>query len=300
MILRREETKPVWNVAELLKWTEGYFERLGFATPRLDTEILLAKALSKTRIELYTGYQMLVEPEERARFRALVERRARKEPVAYITGQREFYSLAFEVSSAVLVPRPETEHVVEAALKTLKPLTAPRALDVGTGSGCIAIAIAVNAAGSAVDAIDTSPQALEVARRNAEKHKVVDRVRFFAGDLFEALPEDVGRYHLIVSNPPYVSGADYARLMDDVRLHEPRLALLDSRSPTQDGLGFYRSLAAGAEARLESGGVIAVEVGAGQSAAVRQIFESQGLSHRETVRDLAGIDRVVVLARTPS
>lgn len=296
MIVRREETRTIWTVAELLKWTEGYFQRLGFPTPRLDAEILLALALSKTRIELYTGYQMLVEPDERARFRGLVERRARKEPVAYITRRREFFSLSFEVSPAVLVPRPETEHVVEAAIKTLRPLSQARALDVGTGSGCMAVALAVNVPGLLVDAVDLSSQALEVARCNAQAHHVADRVRFLCGDVLAALPADAGPYQVIASNPPYVSAMEYEKLMEDVRLYEPKLALLDTRSESQDGLGFYRALAAGAGAWLEPAGVITVEVGAGQAGAVRDLFESQGFLHRETLRDLAGIERVVVMA----
>jgi release factor glutamine methyltransferase len=313
MIQRRDDTATVWTVAELLKWTEGHFQRLGLPSPRLDAEILLAKVLGRTRVELYTGYGMLVQPEERARFRVFVERRSRREPVAYITGRREFFSLAFEVSPAVLVPRPETEHLVEAVLKEIAasdespngsgtadeapvaPSPPLRILDLGTGSGCIAVAIAVKAPLATVDAVDSSGAALEVARRNAETHGVEGRVRFFQGDLLAALPADILPYRAIVSNPPYVSAAELESLMDDVRLHEPREALLDTKSA--DGLGFYRAIARGVAPHLEPGGILAVEVGAGQAASVRDIFGAGGWSHRETIRDYAGIERVIVVAR---
>ena len=299
MIVRREEAATVWTVEELLKWTEGYFRRLGLLSPRLDAEVLLAHVLRKKRLELYTGYHMLVEPHERAQFRTFVERRAKHEPVAYITGSREFYSLRFEVTPAVLVPRPETEHLVDAALKAISSAAespAARVLDLGTGSGCIAIAIAANAKAALVDATDLCPQALGVARRNAALHGVLERIRFFEGDLYGALPPAAEGYDVIVSNPPYVSASEYSRLMPDVRLHEPQAALLDVRSSTQDGLGFYRDLAQGASCRLRPSGVLAVEVGAGQAGAVREILASAGWLHRETIRDLGGVERVLVHA----
>jgi release factor glutamine methyltransferase len=294
MIKRQEEKKAVWSVAELLRWTTEYFERLALPSARLDAEILLAAALGKQRLDLYTCYNMLVEPAERARFRVLVERRARKEPVAYITGRREFYSLAFEVSPAVLVPRPETEHLVELALRRLPAGPAPlRLLDLGTGSGCIAVAIAVNAPHAGVDAVDFSAPALEVARRNADAHGVEARIRFLEGDLYGAVPAGTPPYRAIVSNPPYIPASEHAALMADVREFEPREALVDTRSPTSDGLGFYRAIAAGARERLEPGGLLAVEVGAGQAQAVAEILRSAGLTVTETLRDLGGIDRVV-------
>lgn len=313
MITRRDADSSVWTVGDLLQWTESYFKKLELPSARLDAEILLAKAVRRTRLELYTGYQMLVEPGERALFRSYVERRARFEPIAYITGAREFYSLSFEVSPAVLVPRPETEHLVEAALEVLRggrggiaepaveePVPAPRVLDLGTGSGNIAVAIAVNAPDTEVDAVDSSTAALEVARRNAEAHGVSGRVGFHQGDLFAAIPASGGtpasggRYRLIVSNPPYISRSEYGTLMDDVRLHEPREALLDARSPSGDGLGFYRAIAGGARAHLEARGSILVEVGAAQAGAVAAIFATEGYTHERTVKDYAGIERVVI------
>ena len=303
-MIRREEgsSSKRWTVAELLKWTEEYFQRLRFETPRLDAEVLLAHALANTRLELYTGYHKLVEPEERGRFRGLVERRAHREPVAYITGSREFYSLSFEVTPAVLIPRPETEHLVEAALEehskacsNAAPEAPRRILDLCTGSGNVAIALAVNAPTAFVDAVDSSAQALEVARRNAGAQGVSDRVAFFQGDLFFPLPEAGRQYRVIVSNPPYIAKSDFEKLMDDVRLHEPREALFDSKSPDGDGLGFYRAIAREASRRLEEDGLLALEVGVGQAAAVLEILSMSGWKLEKIIKDFGGIERIVAV-----
>lgn len=321
MIVRKEESKVIWTIAELLKWTEGHFKKLGLPTPRLDAEVLLALVLGKSRLELYTGYHMLVEPEERSRFRALVERRSRREPVAYITGKKEFFSLSFEVSPAVLIPRPESEHVVEAALEALRaregtglpgpgavgPTDLPaaadslprlRVLDLGTGSGCLAVAVAVNAPGVLVVATDLSPQALEVARRNVVAHGVQDRVSLVAADLTRGLPPGVDPgFDVILSNPPYISRLEFDGLMEDVRLHEPRLALLDTQGPSGDGLGFYRAIAATAGSWLAPGGTVVLEVGAGQAEGVSGLLRSRGLASVSSRKDLGGIERVVVAQR---
>jgi release factor glutamine methyltransferase len=307
LITRRDEAPVRWTVAECLRWTEGYFQRLGLAEPRLDAEVLLAEALGCSRLDLYTGYERLVEPAERARFRALIERRAKHEPVAYIVGRRDFYSLAFEVSPAVLIPRPETEHLVEEALAELKGLAAAgrespfRVLDLGTGSGCIAVAIARHAPQAVVGAVDASAPALEVARRNAAKHEVAGRIEFHRGDLFAALPAGTPPYDVLVSNPPYIAPADHAALMEDVRLHEPREALCDTRGPDPDGLGFYREIAARARDFVRRGGLVAVEVGGppgpgrgGQAGAVVELLGAAGLERHRIAKDLAGIERVVV------
>jgi release factor glutamine methyltransferase len=302
MISARQEGegREVWTVGDLLQWTEDYFRRLELPSPRLDAELLLAHALGATRLDLYTQYQKMVEPAERSRFRALVERRARHEPVAYITGRREFYGLSFEVTPAVLIPRPETEHLVEAALEEVKRLgpggDAIRVLDLCTGSGNVAVAIAVNAASAAVTATDRSEGALEVARRNAARLGVAGRVSFHRGDLFDALPPSEPPFGILVANPPYIPLAERETLMADVRLHEPGEALFDTRSPAGDGLGHYRALAAGSRARTKPGGLIAVEVGgggSGQAAPVREIFAAAGHSLERTIKDYGGIERVL-------
>lgn len=304
MILHAGSTpsSPRWTIRALLEWTEGYFQRLGLDSPRLDAEILLAHALASTRLRLYTEYDKLVEPQERARFRELVERRAHREPVSTITGRREFYSLSFEVTSDVLTPRPETELLVDWALAALKARLdlvphgpAPRVLDLGTGSGAVAVAIAVRCPACLVTATDRSPRALEVARRNAGAHNVLDRVDFREGDWLGALRDDPEPFDLIVCNPPYIAKAELEGLMPEVRRYEPLEALVDAASPEGDGLGNYRVLAASAAGHLRSDGAAAFEVGAVQAADVAAIFRSAGWVVGQVIRDYGGIDRVVVL-----
>jgi release factor glutamine methyltransferase len=297
---RREgDRRELWTVGDLLQWTEDYFRRLDLSSPRLDAELLLAEALGSTRLDLYKDYQKMVEPAERTRFRALVERRARREPVAYITGRREFYGLTFEVTPAVLIPRPETEHLVEAALDEIKRLGTrvepPRVLDLCTGSGNVAIAIAASAPAAVVTATDISPAALAVARRNADRLGVGARVTFREGDLFDALEPEEPPHDILVANPPYIPPSERDALMDDVKLHEPPAALFDAKG-SGDGLGHYRALAAGARARTAPGGLIAVEVGgagAGQATAVREIFAAAGHVLERSIKDYGGIERVL-------
>lgn len=295
------QTRRYRTVGEVLSWTEDRFRSLGIPTARLDAELLLASALRTGRLELYMAYAKPLEPEERLRYRELVKRRCRREPVAYLLGEREFYSLSFKVSPAVLIPRPETEHVVEAALEGLRETasasSAPRVLDLGTGSGNLAVAIAANQDNVLVDGVDISPAALDVARENAARHGLEDRIRFLEGDFFDPVRSERGAYQLIVSNPPYVRGDEVEELMPDVRLHEPREALVDSRSPTADGLGSYRAIAARAGEFLAPGGSLVVETGAGQAAKVRELFREGGLPHLRTVKDYGGIDRVVIARR---
>lgn len=285
------------TVGDLLSWTEGHFRRLGIATPRLDAELLLASVLGVGRLELYTGYGQLVEPDERRRFRELVKRRARREPVAYLLGEKEFYSLAFRVTAAVLIPRPETEHLVDEALDILRPRTAQRplrVLDLGTGSGNVAISIAVHCPEALVDAVELSPGALAVAEENVRRHGVERRVRLLEGDFFEPLEGQRELYQVIVSNPPYVSAQEMAELMPDVRLHEPREALVPAGSAGGDGLGAYRTIAARVRQFLAPSGRLLVEVGEGQAPEVARMLQAAGLGSRRTARDYGGHDRVVV------
>ena len=299
--LQPTEAPKTWTVAELLGWTEGHLKRLGFATPRLDAEVLLAHALGAKRLDLYTGWSKVVESAERARFRESVQRRSRHEPVAYITGSKEFYSLAFEVTTAVLVPRPETEHLIDLLVARIKPgdpESAPlQILDLGTGSGCLAITAAVKFAAAQVVAVDVSEAALAVARRNAERHGVADRVRFLEGDLFAPLsalgPES--RFDAILSNPPYIRAGEFQGLEADVRDHEPRLALVDHRDGRDgDGTSFHRAIVARSREFLLPGGFLAVEVGMGQAEPVATLFQQAGLESIETIRDYGNVARVVL------
>lgn len=299
MIQRREQAEESWSVERLLAWTEDYFRRLGLDSPRLDAELLLAEALGCTRVKLYTSYQMVVEPTERGVFKVLIERRSRREPVAYILGRREFHSLSFAVGPGVLVPRPETEHLVDASLAYLRKWRAQRPdeplqiLDLGTGSGNIAVTLAAEEPSARVDAVDISAEALALAARNAAAHQVQERVRFLQGDLFTPIAAG-SRYALLVSNPPYISRGDVAGLMPEVRLHEPRVALLDTKSPGGDGLGFYRTIAGESHRFAGEGAGLVLEVGAGQAQAVGRILEEARWVVSETIRDLGGIPRVLV------
>ena len=278
-----------WTVKALLTWTTDFLRKKGVEAARLEAQVLLAHVLDCPRIELMVRYGEEPTEAERTRFRELVRRRVEHWPVAYLIGRREFYLLPFEVTPAVLIPRPETETLVLAALGLLKGKPGAKVLDLGTGSGCVAVSIAHQAKAAAVTAVDVSPDALEVAGRNAAAHGVADRVRFLPGDLFAPLPAGAA-FDLIVSNPPYVSQGELAGLAPEVRDHEPRLAL----DGGPDGLNFYRRIAADAGRFLAPGGSVLVEIGATQEAAVRSTFGAAGLTAGPALKDAAGLPRVVV------
>ncbi len=250
------------------------------ALPRLEARLLLAAALGTTVERLLARPELGVGAEASARFAALADRRANGEPVAYLLGEKEFYGLRFEVTAAVLVPRPETELLVEVALAGLRPSPAPRVLDLGTGSGCVAIAVALHCPAARVLAVDRCPDALAVARRNARQ--LGARVDFALADWMEGIDS---RFDLIVANPPYVAEDDPH--LRDLR-HEPRSAL----AAGADGLDALRRIVAAAPARLGPGGRLAVEHGHDQGAAVRALFAAAGFTDVGTVRDLAGLERV--------
>ena len=279
-------TNEAWTIGRLLTWTTEYFDQRGVDEPRLTAEVLLAHAAGRRRIDLYTRFEEQLESEPLARFRVLVKRAADHEPFAYLVGEKEFYSLGFHVSSAVLIPRPETETLVQVAVETGKESLPESAtvLDLGTGSGCIAIAIASQWPTARIFATDNSLEALEVARRNADRHGVADRIVFVEADKLN-LPADsipAGGFDLIVSNPPYIPVEQMATLDETVRTFEPALALTDG----SDGLSFYRCLAEGAGEVLASGGWVIVEVADGQAAAVVEIMTARGtLGLVQTTRD---------------
>ena len=253
-------------------------------TARLDAEVLLASALGQNRGYLYAHSDRCLSAAEEGRFSALIRRRARGEPVAYLTGRREFWSLELEVTADTLIPRPETERLVTAALEHIPAATPWRAADLGTGCGAVAIALAVERPRLAVTATDRSRAALAVAGRNAERH-VCGRVRLAAGNWCEAL--DGGYYDLIASNPPYVAEGDPHLTAGDVAF-EPRAALVAG----PDGLAAVRTIAAGARNRLRPGGWLLLEHGAGQGAAVRELLDGRGYQDVRTVDDLGGRARV--------
>jgi release factor glutamine methyltransferase len=279
----------VWTIKALLDWTAGFLAKKGFPCARLEAQILLAHVLDCRKIDLLVRYAETPADAERARFREFIQRRVDGWPVAYLVGEKEFFSLSFEVSPAVLIPRPETETLVLEALRLLKPLKEPTILDLGTGSGCIAVSIAQQQKDARITATDISPDALDLARGNAERNEVAARVDLRQGDLFTAVPEK-STFDLIVCNPPYVTPAELAALTPDVREHEPRLAL----DGGPDGLAFYRRIAAGAAPFLKPGGRLLLEIGSTQEASVRGLLEARPeLELGPTLKDAAGLPRVM-------
>jgi release factor glutamine methyltransferase len=277
-----------WTIGALLRWTADHFAKKGVESPRLDAEVLLSHVLNCRRIELYTRSEELTDESARSRFRSLIERRIAGCPVAYLVGMKEFFLLPFEVSPAVLIPRPATETLVMAALEHLKPLESAQVLDLGTGSGCIAISLAVQLKSIQVVATDTEAATLEIAGRNAAKHGVAARIDFRRGDLYGPVAGE--RFAAIVSNPPYIPTDQLAALATDVRDHEPRAAL----DGGPDGLAVIQSIVAGAAKHLTPGGRLFVEIGLGQDAAVRHLLgQTANLIFEKTIPDGDGIPRVI-------
>jgi release factor glutamine methyltransferase len=299
-----------WTIGRLLQWTIDYLGKHGTDSPRLDAEVLLATARGCQRIDLYAAYGEEASDALRATFRDFVSRRAQGMPVAYIVGHKEFYSLDFEVTPDVLIPRPETESLVVALLDAAKvhskgqgtskddashqsPVTSHQIADVGTGSGILAICVAKYLPQAHVTAIDISPAALAIARRNAERHKVADRITFLESNLFAAIPESE-RYDFIVSNPPYISTAEMAELPVDVKDFEPHLAL----EAGPNGSDVIAPLITQAATRLNPGGKLLIEVSPMIARAVEELLRSSGhFDLAPTLRDPAGHDRIVQATR---
>jgi release factor glutamine methyltransferase len=287
----------VWTIEAVLRWTTDDLRSRGVDSPRLDAELLLARALGATRIQLIVDAKRELDSRELGSLRELVKRRRTREPMAYILGEREFYGRPFRVDRRVLIPRPDTEALVDVALERTRAVSmSMRALDLCTGSGCVAITLARERPTSFVLGTDTSEDALVLARENALRLGAYN-VALRRGDLFAPLdPRPTGlavkpcRFDLVTANPPYVPAADIASLEPDVREFEPRIAL----DGGDDGLAALRRVVADAPAHLVArGGVLAVEVGAGEAGAVVALFEGAGFSCIEVRRDYSRIERVV-------
>ena len=288
-----------WTVGRLLTWTTDYLKQHGAASPRLDAEVLLASARGCERIQLYTAYDEIADEATRALFRDYVRRRAAGEPVAYLVGHREFFSLSFRVTRDVLIPRPETEHLVVECLDLLKhrPAGAEPSpawiADLGTGTGAIAISIAKHAPECRVTASDISPAALEVARSNAQQHQVGQRIDFRLGDLLAEIPADA-QFDIIVSNPPYVSQPEWEQLPAEIKDYEPQLALVGGPAGTE----IIARLIPQAAEHLRSAGWLLMEISPMTEAAVRQQLALDGrFESVQTVKDLAGLPRVIKARR---
>ena len=285
----------VWTVRKVLDWTTGHFQRHGCETPRLDAEILLSHVRRCQRIELYTRFEELVTDEQREAMRELVRRRAQSEPVAYLVGYREFYGLEFEVCPDVLIPRPDTETLVLESLDFLKERRDARVLEIGPGSGCISVSLAVSQPGLRITAIDISSGALAVAKRNAVRHDVSGSISFREADAFHGLSHASDElFDLIVTNPPYIGEAEVDQLMTDVRRFEPRVALVSG----PDGLDLIREIAERSVEWLKPGGALMMELAPEQADATVELLNQ---THRygtvEKVNDLAGAVRVVQCLR---
>lgn len=281
-------TNESWTVRRVLEWTIAHLKKSGSETPRLDAEILLAHARGCQRIQLYVQYDVELEPEQRLQMRDLVKRRAAHEPVAYLVGHREFFSLDFEVQRGVLIPRPDTETLVVQLLELAKTFESPRVLELCTGSACIAVATAKNLAKANVTTVEIDPAVCEVARRNIAKHGVGERVELVQGDLFGPIGQR--QFEIIASNPPYISDADMLTLEPTVRLHEPELALRAGA----DGLDIIRRIVAEAATHLVAGGAVLLEISPEQAASVIELFAAAGsFEPARIAKDLAGRSRVV-------
>ena len=287
-------TDAVWTIQRLLAWTTDFFRERGIESPRLDAEVLLSALLGRDRMYLYVHFDEPLEPEELARFRGYVKERAAHVPLAYVLGRREFMGLDFRVTRDTLIPRPDTEILVQCAVDFLRArmeagTTACSIADIGTGTGAIALSTLHYTEGTRADAVDISPAAAAVARENAERLGLTERIDIHVGDLLAPLAGR--RYDMILSNPPYIPTADIAGLMPEVRRCEPHLAL----DGGTDGLNIYRRLMADAPALLNEGGAVAVEVGIDEAAAVAALAMAHSrIVRTETLKDLGGIERVVV------
>ena len=324
-----------WTILKLLQWTTNYLKSKDLESPRLEAEVLLAHLLNLKRIDLYVQFERILAPDELASFKALLKRRVDHEPLAYIVGKKEFYSRDFFMTPDVLIPRPETEMLVKVVLNNFKmgqrskvegpkssdqhlpaealakegPATSDgrvRGLEIGLGSGCISITLLLEIPTLTMDAIEISEKAIGIARKNAEKHGVVDRLNASVCDFLMACTgtrlrngqakfcAPTSGYDFIVSNPPYISTAEMNHLPETVKKFEPRIAL----EAGDEGLSFYPKIAEFAKNHLKTGGFLAVEIGEDQGYRAKTIFEEHGLSGVEVKKDLSGKERVVVARRS--
>jgi len=291
------ETEPAaWTILSVLRWTSAYFTSRGIDSPRSTAELLLARSLGMEKIDLYLRFDQPLLPEELSAFKQLIRRRAAGEPTAYITGLKSFWNQDLKVTPDVLIPRPETEHLVEAALDVLRSGGAAgrwAVLDLGTGSGAVILALAAEAPGHRFFAADRSPRSLSVARENARRNPPGTAVHFFCSHWFEALQNTRPAFDLIVSNPPYIPSADIAKLPPEISRHEPRSAL----DGGPDGLAAVREIVTQAPLYLRPGGWLMLEIGAGQHAAAANIVRRAGkYAEPGFLKDYSGHRRVLKVA----
>ncbi|MBN1606131.1 MAG: peptide chain release factor N(5)-glutamine methyltransferase [Polyangiaceae bacterium] len=279
----------LWSIRRAVSWATEDFRARGFPSPRLDAELLLGHAIGLDRVHVVIEGERPLDASELSRFRELIQRRRTAEPVAYILGQREFFGLAITVDRRVLIPRPDTEILVQTALKRTERRDAfGRALDLCTGSGCVALAFACQRHSWQLTAIDISADAVELGRENAERLGLASTIRFLVGDLYEPLGQGE-RFDLITANPPYIPAFEVDRLESGIRDFEPSIAL----DGGPDGLRVTRRIIESAPKLLEPGGVLALEIGYDQGSRVEQLMQAAGLGRIERARDYGKHERVV-------
>ncbi len=281
----------IWHVLELLKWTTEYFEKHKIPNPRLDAEVLLGYLLEKSRLQLYLHFDMPVFQHDLKVFRELIKKRIARTPISYLTNHKEFLSLDFYVDERVLIPRPETEFIVETILNTEEDKS-QRMLEIGTGSGVIATSIAINKPEWEIIATDISGDALVVAEKNSDVHECTEQITFLQGDLFEPIHSlDSSRFNWIVSNPPYIKTGEHDSLCSDIKDYEPHIALFAG----EDGLSIIRSLITESPNYLLPGGKLIFEIGDRQAEPVRCLLEEQpAYKNFRFIKDYSEIERVVL------
>jgi len=284
----------VWTIKRLLNWTTQYFTKNCIENPRLDAEVLLADSLKTNRLSLYLNYDKPLQRDELRDYKKIIRRRAKRKPLQYIIGYQEFWSLKFKVNEGVLIPRPETEVLLEEALNILLHVKPSKnridILEIGTGSGAIAITLAKEIRKGTIIATDISDTAIKIAKENARMHGVENCVTFLKGSLFQPVRENVGLFNLVISNPPYIPTVDFKNLQPEVRDFEPRIAL----DGGEEGLRFYHQIIPQVGRYLAKDGWLMLEVGKGQSDKVEELIESTGGFHPPSiVKDLSGVERVI-------
>jgi len=278
-----------WRVIDLINWAESYFKEKGFENPRSEIEWLLRAVLKCNRMDVYLRFEEPLSQSQLATLRSWVKRRLEREPLQYITGFCDFYGREFSVNEHVLIPRPETERLIDTALEKVKGLDSPSILDIGAGSGCIATTLGLEILGSTVLGIDVSEDAIGIANKNKEKLEA-ENVSFQKMNILEQRPE--GEFDVLVSNPPYIPKGEMDGLMKDVKDFEPTVALTDQK----DGLIFYKRFAEVGKEVVKSGGWIILEVGLeDHPSAVKKIFSESGFPDTELIKDYNGDDRVLVI-----
>lgn len=288
-----------WTIQKLLNWVNEYLTEKGVDSPRLSAELLLSHVLGLKRIELYTSFDKLVTKQQLDKLHDLVKRAGRHEPIVYLTGKTEFYSLELDITPDCMIPRPETELLVERAIEFLRGRKGKQFVcDLCTGSGCIAVAIAKNAPSARIIATDISASALAIAEKNVEKYNLKDKITLLCGDLFEPIiPQlDVEKLDLIVCNPPYTTAAEFESLDRNIKAYEPRIALYAG----EDGLDVHRRIIEKVDTFLKPDGALILEFGYRQGQAIRELLERAGCFAEIAIeKDTGNNDRIAIAKKLP-